>query len=161
MCSSTTPTTSLSLLLSHAHCFSPRRNPFKPPITILSHYSLRNHTLRISSAIADKTSQLSWVSSDDSATDDFGGWELPQPPTSPHKKGLLPDFSLFLSYFFYILIMFYGILRRFRDIFGCWYWDFNRCTCRCLSSFWIVEKWFVSFLVCFIMSCNCVFFYLY
>ncbi|KMT08448.1 hypothetical protein BVRB_6g141250 [Beta vulgaris subsp. vulgaris] len=87
MCSSTTPTTSLSLLLSHAHCFSPRRNPFKPPITILSHYSLRNHTLRISSAIADKTSQLSWVSSDDSATDDFGGWELPQPPTSPHKKG--------------------------------------------------------------------------
>uniref|UniRef100_A0A803L7A2 SLH domain-containing protein n=1 Tax=Chenopodium quinoa TaxID=63459 RepID=A0A803L7A2_CHEQI len=75
MCSSTTTSpTSFSLLLTDTHSLSPRRHlhlPFTSPITLLSHHSLGKPTLRLSSAIADKSS---WVLPDDDATDDFGGY---------------------------------------------------------------------------------------
>ncbi|XP_021718210.1 uncharacterized protein LOC110685963 [Chenopodium quinoa] len=92
MCSSTTTSpTSFSLLLTDTHSLSPRRHlhlPFTSPITLLSHHSLGKPTLRLSSAIADKSS---WVLPDDDATDDFGGWAVSE-PLIPHKKKGYPTF---------------------------------------------------------------------
>ncbi|XP_021754831.1 uncharacterized protein LOC110720134 [Chenopodium quinoa] len=95
MCSSTTTSpTSFSLLLTHTHSLSPRRHhhlPFTSPITFLSHHSLSKPTLRLSSAIVDNSSNVSWVLPDDAGTDDFGGWAVSE-PLIPHKKKGFPTF---------------------------------------------------------------------
>ncbi|KNA20323.1 hypothetical protein SOVF_053410 [Spinacia oleracea] len=90
MCSSTNPPTLISLLLTHGHSLSPCRHRHLSPITFLTHYSLRSRTLRLSSAIAERTSNVSWIPPDDAAADDFGGWAVPDQLTSQKKKGFPP-----------------------------------------------------------------------